>query len=73
MNTTINITDMLQVRTAAYRPPLAYRPNFSQVGLPPFTLWTVEWMRRDPQVRLGMSIKTSPLFRVKLTFQGDQA
>ena len=66
-----NVQEMLQIRSAGYRPPMAYRPTFSQSGLPPFTLTTVEWMRRDPQVQLGMAIKAAPFHKVKLTIKGD--
>lgn len=69
----VTIQDMLQVRTAAYRPPLTYKPTFIQTGLPPFTLTTIEWMRRDPQVRLSMATKLAPFQVVKLTLKGDPA
>lgn len=65
------VRDMNITRTAAYHPPTMYKPSFMQMGLPPFTLETVEWMRRDPQVRLGMSIKLAPFHVVKLTIKGD--
>lgn len=64
-------TDMMQVRTANYRPPMYYRPSFNMLGLPPFTLMTVEWMKRDPQIKLGMSLKTAPFHKVRMTMKGD--
>lgn len=64
-------SSMTQIRTAGYRPPLTYRPTFANQGLPAFTLQTVECMRRDPQVQLGMAIKAAPYHRVKLTLKGD--
>jgi len=67
----ISPQDMFQVRSAAYRPPMGYRPTFLQQGLPPFTLQTVEWMKRDCQIKLGMSIKTAPYQRTKCTLKGD--
>ena len=70
-NLTADVKEMLQVRMGGYRPPLTYRPSFTQVGLPPFTLHTVEWMRRDPQIRLGMAIKAAPFHKVRLTIKGD--
>lgn len=63
--------DMYSVHTLNYRPPTFYKPAFLQMGLPAFTLETIEWMRRDPQVRLGMSIKLAPFHVVKLTIKAD--
>ena len=71
MGDTKAASDMLTVKTSTYRPPAYYKPTFLQYGLPPFTLATVEWMRRDPQVRLGMGIKLAPYSVVKLTLKGD--
>ena len=68
----VSQADMMRVMTAGYRPPSIYKPTFLQYGLPPFTLATVEWMRRDPHVRLAMAIKLAPYSVVKLTIKGDR-
>lgn len=69
-NQSKSVADLLQVKAAGYRPPSGHRPSFNSMGMPPFTLQTVEWMRRDPQIRLGMAIKLAPLLKTKLMVKG---
>ena len=62
--------EMFQVSTGMYRPPYYHQMPFLTMGLPPFTIQSVEFMRRDPAVRLGMAIKTAPQLKPKFEITG---
>lgn len=54
------------VLTADYRPSLLHRPAWFEQGMPPFSLWTVEMMRMDPQIRLCQQVTEAALSQIKL-------
>lgn len=60
------------VQTRDYRPALVMRPRWYDMGMPQFSIYTVEMMRLDPRVCLAMGIKMSPLLRVTFTVSGAQ-
>lgn len=67
----IKVQELFGIRTASYEPPVNARPTFQQTGLPLFSIRAVEMMRRDPQVKLGLSIKAAPYLKVKYKIEGD--
>ncbi len=66
------IREMFQTRLAAYRPSGwgLMIPGLVDLGLPLFTIRRVEAMKYDPDIRLGMAIKTCPLLTVKFKMSG---
>lgn len=66
------ISDMFEVKTANYRPPPTSNFNiWTQAGLPIFTIYQIERMRHDSQIKLGMAIKTAPLLKPQIEIEGD--
>lgn len=68
---TIPAAVLYAARTQNYQPPVTARPTWSQAGMPQFTIRAVEWMRRDPQIRLGLAIKSAPYMKVRYKIQGN--
>lgn len=68
---TFEEAELFTSQTDKLTPPEGYRPYFSEMGLPRFGLKTVEWMRRDSQVKLGMGFHAAPLLKPKIELSGD--
>ena len=62
--------DLFQVQSGNYRPPTGAHVPFSMMGMPPFTIRSVEMMRRDPQVKLAMAVKAAPIMKPKFEIKG---
>lgn len=65
------ISELFQVKTADYRPPIDSRVFFIDQGLPPFTLRTAYAMLEDSQVKLGTAIRIAPLLLPRIRLTGD--
>lgn len=65
-----NLRQLFEVLTANYRPPFGAHLPFLFMGLPPLTMQIVDMMRRDPQIKIGMAIKSAPLLKPKFELKG---
>jgi hypothetical protein len=65
-----NLNQLFNVMTANYRPPVGAHVPFMFMGLPPLTIEIVDVMKRDPQVKIGMAIKSAPLLKPKFEIKG---
>lgn len=64
--------EIMSLLTTGYRPPPSYITSMAWLpGLPPFTMATVDAMRRDYQVKLAMSMKIVPVMKPKFAITGD--
>lgn len=65
--------DLFEVRTAHYRPPNRGLLPFYYPNRPPFTIATVESMRRDPQIKIGMRMIKAPLTKALFHIEAKDA
>lgn len=59
--------ELLEVQSKGYRPPIRSLNNALLYDRPLFTIQSVEAMRLDPAVKLGMALKRAPVFHLKFT------
>ena len=59
-------------QTSGYRPTVIMHPYWLDQSMPPFTIWVIERMRIDPQVKLCTSVRTAPLMRPIFEVSGDK-
>lgn len=71
-NKQYHISDLFEVKTGRYRPPTRFSGYWwDKMMLPPFSIMSVELMRRDPQIKLCMAIRSAPFTKPKFTLAGD--
>lgn len=58
-------------QTAGYKPTVIMHPYWLDQTMPPFTIWTIERMRIDPQVKLSTAVRYAPLMRPQFEIVGS--